>query len=133
VRIYAPTNSHVGLGPGLTQAGKLAARRKEDLAEARRLEAERMVSEGRTLRASPPWPKDLYDDEGRLAEWAHADRDGEGKLRWVQASRAGRVPGFLHRARVDVQLVVDGDVIDLNRTALPPDTPIIDRRWPKAE
>jgi hypothetical protein len=133
VRIYGPTDSHVGVGPGLTEAGKGAAVRKEDLAEARRLEVERLVSEGQMLRASPPWPKDLYDDEGRLAEWVSAERDGEGQLRWVRASRGGRVRGFLHRARVDVQIVVDGDVIDLNRIPLPPDTPIIDRRWEKAE
>jgi hypothetical protein len=34
--------------------------------------------------------------------------------------------------RVDIVLVVDGQVIDLNRIPLPADTPIIDRRWPKA-
>jgi hypothetical protein len=34
------------------------------------------------------------------------------------------------RARVDIHLVVDGEVIDLNRIPLPADTPIIDKRWP---
>ena len=38
--------------------------------------------------------------------------------------------GFYHRARVDIELIVDGDVVDLNRVALPNDTPIIDRRFP---
>ena len=39
---------------------------------------------------------------------------------------------FYYRARVDIELIVDGDVVDLNRVALPNDTPIIDRRFPDA-
>lgn len=40
----------------------------------------------------------------------------------------GRV-ALYHRARVDIELIMDGDVVDLNRVALPNDTPIIDRRF----
>lgn len=40
--------------------------------------------------------------------------------------------GFYLRARVDIELIVDGDVVDLNRVALPNDTPIIDRRFSQA-
>jgi len=36
--------------------------------------------------------------------------------------------GFIYRARVDLTLVVDGQVIDLNRIRLPADTLVIDRR-----
>lgn len=44
---------------------------------------------------------------------------------WVaDRQRASYVP-----AHKDIMLVCDGKVIDLNRIPLPPDTPIIDRRW----
>jgi hypothetical protein len=33
------------------------------------------------------------------------------------------------RARIDIELVVDGDIVDLNRIGLPMDTPIIDKRF----
>ena len=33
----------------------------------------------------------------------------------------------------NVQLIVDGDVVDLNRIPLPPDTPIIDERFKAAD
>jgi hypothetical protein len=32
-----------------------------------------------------------------------------------------------------IELVVDGDVVDLNRIAFPPDTPIIDERFKMQE
>jgi len=32
-------------------------------------------------------------------------------------------------ARTEVELIVDGNVVDLNRISLPPDTPIIDKRF----
>ncbi len=31
-----------------------------------------------------------------------------------------------------IELIVDGDIVDLNRIQLPPDTPIIDERFPDA-
>ena len=37
--------------------------------------------------------------------------------------------GFMYRARTEIELVVDGRIIDLNRIPLPPETPIIDRRF----
>jgi len=40
--------------------------------------------------------------------------------------------GDLFRSRIDIALVVDGKTIDLNRIPLPPDTPIVDRRWNEA-
>jgi len=38
---------------------------------------------------------------------------------------AGRLPG----TPIEIWLVVDGDIVDLNRIPLPPDTPITDRRF----
>jgi hypothetical protein len=45
---------------------------------------------------------------------------------YLYGVRASRVR---YRVRTETVLVIDGDVIDLNRIQLPPDTPIIDRRW----
>ena len=35
----------------------------------------------------------------------------------------------MRRARIDIELIVDGDIVDLNRIPLPADTPIIDKRF----
>jgi hypothetical protein len=43
--------------------------------------------------------------------------------------KKGKFLGSLYRVRTDIILVVDGDVIDLNRISLPADTPIIDQRF----
>ena len=40
-------------------------------------------------------------------------------------------PDPLYRVRTDIILVVDGDVVDLNRIPIPKDTPVIDERFPK--
>lgn len=72
---------------------------------------------------APPWPDDIYDEEGRLPEYVAWD--GE-QLVGVTSSKGVR--SFVYRARVDLTLVVDGRVIDLNRIPLPPDTIIVDRR-----
>lgn len=37
---------------------------------------------------------------------------------------------FYHRARVDIELIVDGNVVDLNSVPLPENTLIVDRRFP---
>lgn len=37
--------------------------------------------------------------------------------------------GFYNRARIDIDLVIDGNVIDLNRIPLPAKTPIEDQRF----
>jgi hypothetical protein len=117
VRIYAPTNGHVG-GPETPDMRSLQR-------------AEELVGEGRALRAGPPWPKDLYDQQGNLPEYVTSEQTDGGKMKWVPASLGGPRLGFINRARIDLQLVVDGEVIDLNRIPLPPGTPIIDRRWDK--
>ena len=35
----------------------------------------------------------------------------------------------MKRARLDIELIVDGDIVDLNRIPLSADTPIIDKRF----
>ncbi|MBN1361605.1 MAG: hypothetical protein JW993_13485 [Sedimentisphaerales bacterium] len=39
-------------------------------------------------------------------------------------------PEGIYRVRTDIILVVDGNIVDLNRIPLPKDTPIIDERFP---
>lgn len=78
------------------------------------------------LYAGPPWPDSIRNKDGTLPEYVVGTVDG-----WVAADKAAW-GGVRDRARVDIEMVVDGTVIDLNRIPLPPDTPIIDRRWSKA-
>ena len=81
------------------------------------------------LKAGPPWPADLASAAGELPEYITA-KAVDVMLKWVPAKRnAAEVSGFLHRARVDLELVVDGNVIDLNRIALPRGTPVVDKRF----
>ena len=35
----------------------------------------------------------------------------------------------MRRARIDIELIVDGKIVDLNRIPLPIDTQIIDKRF----
>ncbi len=88
----------------------------------------KLEKEGKALRASPPWPPHLISAKGELPEYVQVV-EIDGKLEWVHADRDCREGGFLHRARVDIDLVVDGSVINLNRIRLPSDGPIIDKRF----
>jgi len=75
-----------------------------------------------SLAIGPPWPAAALLPDGQLPEYVEHVGDT-----WVPAA-AGK-PFFFHfRARVDLELVVDGKVIDLNRIPLPADTPIVDTR-----
>ena len=56
-------------------------------------------------------------------------RDGK----WVPASPGDGEMAMYHRARIDIVLIADGNVVDLNRIPLPKDTPIVDRRFDKAD
>jgi hypothetical protein len=74
----------------------------------------------------PPWADELKLESGLLPEFV-VKHDGK----WVPAT-----PGMLHpriRVRVDLELVVDGKIVDLNRIQLPVDTPIIDKRFEEAQ
>jgi hypothetical protein len=80
---------------------------------------------GKMLRSGPPWPESINGPTGLLPEYVTISEDG---TTWVPAGDA--VKGFKNRARVEIELVVDANVIDLNRIHLPPDTPILDYRQP---
>jgi hypothetical protein len=76
----------------------------------------------------PPWPQELLTREGGLPEYVHAiPQDGKAVLVAVKSNERPR--GFGYRARVDIELVVDGKVIDLNRIKLPKDALVIDHRF----
>ena len=75
------------------------------------------------LRTGPPWPAELLSPSGALPEYVDHDVI-DGKAQWVPSTDG---TGF--RARVEIELVVDGKIIDLNRIQFSPDTPIIDQRF----
>jgi hypothetical protein len=81
--------------------------------------------DGKRYVADAPWPEYLKSPAGELPEYVVFDHDN---AKWLPADKAKRV-GFMTRARVDIMLITDGDIVDLNRIQLPPDTPIIDNRF----
>lgn len=110
VRIKGPTGSIVG------------AENLEKL--------DQLIEEGKAAIVAPPWPKELVGSEGQLPEYVTTTRAMQGKLQWVAVEDVpAEQRGFSFRARVDIELVVDGQVIDLNRIVLPDDARIIDRRF----
>jgi len=89
--------------------------------------AESSIPGGKFLKIGPPWPDDITSESGALPEYVGIDGD-----KWrgydPKDARKGRfIP--LWRARLEIQLIVDGHIIDLNRIPLPADTPIIDKRF----
>ena len=88
--------------------------------------------DGKQLKVGPPWPDDVKSESGVPPEYV-VNKDGK----WVggdkevllQRLKDGESVGFLYRARVDIELVVDGQIVDLNWIPLPANTPIIDKRF----
>jgi hypothetical protein len=76
------------------------------------------------LKIGPPWPDDIKSKSGALPEYVVA-KDGQ----WAAYTNEMPAELRMRRARTEIQLIVDGDIVDLNRIPLPPDTPIIDRRF----
>lgn len=78
-----------------------------------------------------PWPDYIKLPSGGLPEYVVFQ---EGK--WIAADikqftgeLGPKGEGRYCRARVDIVLISDGKIVDLNRIPLPPDTPIIDKRF----
>jgi hypothetical protein len=79
-----------------------------------------------------PLPKEIVGSNGELPEYVIRKNDEEGQSHWV-LPESGQSPSSRFRARIDLELVVDGQIIDLNRIALPDVATIIDRRFPQKE
>jgi hypothetical protein len=86
--------------------------------------AESSVPDGKFLRIGPPWPNYIKSESGALPEHVVC-RDGK----WVPHTEKEVKQRDVSRARTDIELVVDGDIVDLNRISLPPDALIIDKRF----
>ena len=86
-------------------------------------------ADGRKLKPSPPWPDSVKLPNGQLPKYVWLSDD---KTTWVPADTNHNslkgFKGFEYRARIEIEIVVDGKIIDLNRVRLPENTPIIDRR-----
>ncbi len=90
--------------------------------------AEASIPDGGFLRIGPPWPEHIKSELGELPEYVLDDNG-----RWVAYVPDPKVEPtrYLRRARIDIELIVDGTIVDLNRIQLPADTPIIDKRFRK--
>ena len=85
-----------------------------------------------SLRIGPPWPEHIKLESGALptyvinenGKWS-AYRESESDSEHERVRKQIRVK----RARLEIELIVDGDIVDLNRILLPADTPIIDKRF----
>ena len=88
-----------------------------------------------SLRAGPPWPDSIVSPKGELPEYVES-KEVAGQLTWVPVvpeDMKSDHGGVRARARIDFALVVDGNVINLNRTVLPSETPIVDLRFVDAD
>jgi hypothetical protein len=89
--------------------------------------SESAVADGKFLKVGPPWPDDIKSPSGALPEYVIIDN---GKWRaFDQKDFGGPNERTIRRARIEIELIVDGDIVDLNRIPLPADTLIIDKRF----
>jgi hypothetical protein len=117
--LLSPSNRDQGHGPLLEP---------ESTANVRILcytQGKASIPNGPMLSCSPPWPDTAYLPDGTLAEYVTISSDGK---TWVPAGSPDAGRGFMNRARVDLEFIVDGEIIDLSRLRLPPDTRIVDKR-----
>jgi hypothetical protein len=87
---------------------------------------ESAVPDGKFLRIGPPWPDHIKSESGALPEYVF---DKDGKWAPYDPEEKKDRSRYLRRARLDIELIVDGAIVDLNRISLPADTPVIDKRF----
>jgi hypothetical protein len=87
---------------------------------------ESLITDKKLLRVGPPWPDYIKSESGGLPKYV-VNENGK----WAPYdSRGGKdFSRKMRRARIDIELIVDGEIVDLNRIPLPADTPIIDKRF----
>lgn len=118
VRIYAPTGGFSGV-PGTENIRTVK-------------EMETALKDGKMLKPGPPWPAEIESTNGALPEFVKSE-EVNGRLKWVPArleEEAKKPSGFLNRARVDLDIVVDGEIIDLSRVHFPRETIVHSDRHP---
>lgn len=80
---------------------------------------------GTYLVVGPPWPDTIHGESGKLPEYVVADG-----LEW-QAITKEEIRDYatktIRLTRTEIQLIVDGKVVDLNRIQLP--TFVVDKRF----
>lgn len=120
LRVYGPSGGY-SLDPKL------------DTDPTKRLDLKNLLKSGRALKAGSPWAQELVGENGQLPEYVTSVVDEDGKMSWRPVDRKKGADGFLNRARIDLELVVDGDIIDLNRIKLPRNAEIVDLRFAAAK
>ncbi|MHC4569570.1 MAG: hypothetical protein ACYTE3_27920 [Planctomycetota bacterium] len=90
-------------------------------------EAKPTANGGKALTLGPPWPDYIKSESGSLPGYIEYDYR---KGKWVpyDPNRQTSLLGPM-KSRVDIELIVDGQIVDLNRIPLPADTLIIDKRF----
>ncbi|MHC4692562.1 MAG: hypothetical protein ACYS67_07460 [Planctomycetota bacterium] len=92
--------------------------------------AEAHIRDGKFLKIGPPWPDHVKSESGALPKYVLYEND-----KWTPYTKkkakesSDKRLHHIRRARTEIELVVDGDIVDLNRIPLPLDTPIIDKRF----
>lgn len=85
-----------------------------------------------SLTIGPPWPEHIQSASGALPEYVINENGKWSAYHETEAdSKHERVRKRfrMKRARLNIELIVDGDIVDLNRIPLPANTPIIDKRF----
>ena len=118
IRIYGPTGAYS---------------LKEEIDPQNPPDFEKLIKEGRALRAKAPWPDYIVSNNGELPEYVVLTFSDDGQVKWTPAHPRDDEPeeprGFYNRARIDVELVIDGQIIDLNHIELPDGVKVVDRRF----
>ena len=84
---------------------------------------------GAYLTVGPPWPDAIENAKGDLPEFVVAD-DLKWRATTVKELRENRSPQqIVRRSRTEITLIVDGEVVDLNRISVP--AFVVDRRFEK--
>ncbi len=96
----------------------------------------RLRDGGQWVEIGPPWPDYVSSADGEMPEYVTlSDKSAlfgataQSPI-WTPWQPGGSRESRAFRSRVDIILVVDSDIIDLNRIKFPPDTPIVDNRQP---
>ncbi|MHC4642114.1 MAG: hypothetical protein ACYS32_10750 [Planctomycetota bacterium] len=93
--------------------------------------SELVIGDSKFLKIGPPWPDHIKLESGGLPKYVAYGNDKWAPYteKMLKEYYSTKKEYNIRRVRIDIELVVDGDIVDLNRIPLPPDTPIIDKRF----